>query len=400
MSNIIILEQKDLTNGEIQTLRCSNCEDWLKLILGSHVIRVDNTTINVENFPLLECPKCLTRYLPEKSKKAIEYFFVEAKKKNKSTAIIKFNIEKAREKRFDFCKDVDFKYDPIDYEYIPGLWRAWDMGYLTPVFFKKDLLVKYYNHPDYLVEFGSDTYGTVHMRGENIIPFGMNRSQKILMWLGELQDLSREEKLYLASNNIESDHDVASEFYQGQIEVEFTDLPKENKIIEELNKFNKEVFKKYNFKLLHLDNEAIPILEKIKKPIFYNKEEVGQVVDSLFKLLIERINVKAIKKDLKNIEKQELKDLKNIKTFQMWLIKRLGIGNADEIIAPLFILYDLRKIFSHLVSDPESQKLFKNCIKRLSLLDNVSHEEVYKSLLDKLSNFYSEINSFINKSKK
>jgi hypothetical protein len=396
-NKIFFLEKEDLKNNKIESLRCNNCDEWLKLILGEQIFKIGDITINVKDFPILDCPKCCSKYLPNQSLKAIDYWISEAEKFGKKAMVLSFKPEVSRKKRFDYCKDVEFKYDPIDYYHIPGLWRPWNEGYLTPVFFNKDLLIKFYNHPDYLVEFSSDTYGLIRTKGIAIC-FGINRSGKIILWLGEIEGLSYKEKLYLASNNIDSDHDIASEFYQGQIEAIFTEPSKEEKIIEELNKFNEKVFKKYNIKLLQLDNEAIPIMGKIKKPIFYNEEEVGKVIEAFFKLLIERINTQKLKRNIGNLK--ELKDLGGIRTFEEWLVKKMGFDNAKKSIEPLFILYDLRKISAHLFSETESQKLLKECIERLSLSSDVSYEEIYKSLLDKLFNFYLEINSFIKEKNK
>jgi hypothetical protein len=53
--------------------------------------------------------------------------------------------------RFSFCKNVDLKYDPLDYFYIPGLERPFNSGFLTPVFFSLDILPYFQNHPGSLV---------------------------------------------------------------------------------------------------------------------------------------------------------------------------------------------------------------------------------------------------------
>lgn len=59
------------------------------------------------------------------------------------------------EKRYKQFDHLEFKYDPRDHYVIPGLYRDCDDGYLTPVFFDKDLLLYYNGHPDYSVKFTS-----------------------------------------------------------------------------------------------------------------------------------------------------------------------------------------------------------------------------------------------------
>lgn len=47
------------------------------------------------------------------------------------------------------------------------------------------------------------------------------------MWLGDIAKLDINEQHYLCSENINSDHDIASEFYEGQIEVQWAEPSKE-----------------------------------------------------------------------------------------------------------------------------------------------------------------------------
>lgn len=54
-----------------------------------------------------------------------------------------------------------FIYDSDDYKYIPGLKRPWDEGFLTPVFFNREVLLKYDSSPIYRLSFASTTYGEI-----------------------------------------------------------------------------------------------------------------------------------------------------------------------------------------------------------------------------------------------
>ena len=76
-------KKKDLEMN-IQTMRCGGCHEWLKLILGSRNIIIDDISIQLQNFPLLECRNCSSIYLPDKSKGIILYFLVKLKKEIRS----------------------------------------------------------------------------------------------------------------------------------------------------------------------------------------------------------------------------------------------------------------------------------------------------------------------------
>jgi hypothetical protein len=82
------------------------------------------------------------------------------------------------------------------------------------VFFSKDILTYFYNHPDYAVSFASDTYGTIYMKNR-YISFGLNEHGKLIMWLGDLNDLERRDQVMLQAHNVPSDHSIGCEFYEG-----------------------------------------------------------------------------------------------------------------------------------------------------------------------------------------
>jgi hypothetical protein len=69
--------------------------------------------------------------------------------------------------RFGYCGSVELKYDSLDYYYIPGLERPHDSGFLTPVFFSIEILPYFQAHPGYVVNFASDTYGTIDVPPKN-----------------------------------------------------------------------------------------------------------------------------------------------------------------------------------------------------------------------------------------
>src|SRR5262249_32678957 len=123
----------------------------------------------------------------------------------------------------NFCfTKISFLYDSEDYRYIPRLERSFDVGFLTPIFFNNQGLVKYDASPTYRVKFVSPTYGDIITEMFDI-PFGMNRNGKLVMWLGDIAKLPEDEQYYLRSENVASDHSIGSDFYDGQIECVFTE---------------------------------------------------------------------------------------------------------------------------------------------------------------------------------
>jgi hypothetical protein len=193
----------------------------LKFIDFRH--EVTGIIVEIQELPTLQCQDCSSEYLPDLSRFAIMQLHEQCLAKNQSNVSV---VRKKRSNTFSFT-EVTFQYDPDDYYYIPGLHRKHDVGFLQPVFFKRSVLLKYDNSPDYRVSFASSTYGQIIADGHHI-SFGINRFGNVVMWLGDIAKLPESEQYYLKSENVQSDHSIGSEFYDGQIEVKFTDPTAEN----------------------------------------------------------------------------------------------------------------------------------------------------------------------------
>ncbi len=87
------------------------------------------------------------------------------------------------------------------------------------MFFNIEVLLKYIHHPDYGLDIGADTFGYIYKGDEHYISFGINENNKVILWLGDIGNLSVEEQFYLRSENILSDHSIGSKFYEAEIEV-------------------------------------------------------------------------------------------------------------------------------------------------------------------------------------
>lgn len=293
---------------------------------------------------------------------------------------------------------VEFIYDVNDYKKIPGLIRPHDddIPYLCPVFFNLEVLIKYFYHPDYLVTLASDTYGNIEYKDKWMTPFGINPNKKVIMWLGNILKLPENEQYYLRSENIPSDHNIESEFYDAQINIEFTEPTMERKLFESRNKLAKRIFDLEGLKITRLDIETVDIMKNLKR-VLYDSEDVFQsAVNNLNKILVESINERGIRHYLKENHSTEnlgeLEELRGMKLFAKYCKIDLGIENIDEIISPLFVLYDFRIISDHLLSKDEEENKMKYCLERLGLdKGEKDYRVIYETLMNSLIKMYQEI---------
>lgn len=115
-------------------------------------------------------------------------------------------------------ENTEFKYSASEHFFIPGLIRDIPSnGYLTPVYFNENVLVRYEHASGYRVSSKTDSFGVIHINENFTIPYGRNKSGNVIMWLGDIVKLDKKETLYLYSENIEPQYDLHSDFYDNQI---------------------------------------------------------------------------------------------------------------------------------------------------------------------------------------
>ncbi|WP_421851738.1 hypothetical protein [Marinomonas sp.] len=269
----------------------------LYLWFGEHFDIIDNKKVHLKNIPLLKNNETGKVYYPDKTKQVIAHYLSEAKKYKKSG--IDLFPKELGSKRYPYSESFKFKYSSIDYEFIPGLERPWNEGFLTPVYFKTSVLNKYSQNPEYELDLFSSTYGTISYKSEWSISFGVNKNKLIIMWLGDIDALPEEEKYYLRSENTESVHCIHSEFYNAQIEVEWTEPSIESRVFELRSKLSASTNDAHGKPLYMLDGEVSDVISNLDKPVFWEDKNVSPVIESLNRIFVESINSNAIKSVLK-----------------------------------------------------------------------------------------------------
>lgn len=364
-------------------------EDPLHLVFQEHTTIKDNILIEMSGVPLLKNGKNKKIYFPIMTFHMVNYWISEAKKRNNQH--IRLSPKKI-EKRFSYLEEYKFKYSSIDYEYIPGLVREWNEGFLTPVFFNIAVLNKYSQHPEYTLEIFSETYGTIRKGDDWDIQFGINRSKKVIIWLGDISSLPESDIYYLRSENIDSDHDIHSEFYDAQIGAIFSEPSTQDSIFRKRSDLNRVITGNYGFPLYILDGEISETLKNVTRPVFWEEKHIAPVIESLNRIIVESINIGGIKSYLSKVNNQkDIKSKKGLKLYQIWLEEFFTSDQAYNIMSPFFILYDFRVLLSHLQSNETKTETLSSIKDRLKLPPESNLELIYDSLLLSLLDSYSKI---------
>lgn len=337
-------------------------------------------------FPILWCANCQTWAIPSNLRQLL-FESVEYAKRS-GPFEVKFNPEGGRQE-VNFTHYPPFKFSSMDYMFYPGLWRPSEDGALTPIFFRRRVLLRYHSDPLYDLHFSSNSYGTVVIPPHHHIPFGINSQELVIMWLADIATLPEDEINYLRSENVESDHDLVSDFYRGQIEVEYDYQSKERALLD-LHQQLSERFKEiWDVRLSKYDpDQILETLKSFAEPALWTFKELSSVWQSMNHVLVESLNVDALKTLIHTYApKFDLKTLKGLKLLEK-VLEIAMVNIPDTTITPFFVLYDLRVVSSH--KDSASlRKTLRYCYERLGMNpDNEDLRELHRKLVDQLSHAY------------
>lgn len=385
------MEIKDLipSAGFVQRNYCDDCGNLLDLEFSQFDENISGVQMKIDGLPVLRCRACNKNHLPDLSRLALIDCHKRAVEAGSPTFAC---VRKKRAQEFKFSK-VPFLYDPDDYFYIPGLYRRFNVGFLTPVFFNREVLLKYDNSPSYRVQFASTTYGTIYT-GEDYISFGINKNGLVVMWLGDIAKMPEAEQYYLRSENVASDHSIGSEFYEGQIECVFTEASREDRLFKARSTFIEASFKRFAKKIAHLDDEVMNLALAFNGPIVDTEKERRHVADTLNKIYIESFDNTAIGEVLKS-SGGDPKNLGSLKRLQGVMERALPREDINSLLSPLYVLYDLRVAYSHLTSDERQREVFKTVVDRLGVDADVALTDLYNNLIDAMIRMFERLGELI-----
>jgi len=172
--------------------------------------------------------------------------------------------------------------------------------FLTHVYFKKEVLDKYYNKPsEYSINDGSLFYGTLWM-----MPIDNNQKENIMVYLGDLGKLPYEEQEHWKLFNILiSDGKISETSYKRDFMAEFCS-PIEPVLYfkERFEIFNKKWKERFGWDLFKSLNKEDEHHWKTLKIPAEEQKEFDEKILSLTKILIDSLNSEEIKKGVIIIE--------------------------------------------------------------------------------------------------
>jgi len=167
------------------------------------------------------------------------------------------------------------------------------MSYLTPVFFGREVLAKYYANPDRF------SVGDGNLKCGHLWRLRIDNSHKdhVIVWLGDLGSLSHTEQLYWKSFNVLPDGTISSVKFKRAVlakpaDPEIADL----RFKWLFEKFQKKWVAKHGWPLFKtLSDEDLHLYKTLRIPLTNDQPEFDSQVLALTKILIDSLNESELK---------------------------------------------------------------------------------------------------------
>lgn len=194
--------------------KCQKCHRNFEIQLSTATIRIEHKKLIVHDCPIQVCQKCHNELIGHRVPMFIYKAYTEFEQHPNTTVC---DVTLKGNARFDYAESANFIYDSRDLN-IPGCdvdeYPTHTEGFSLPVYFDRKVLNNFYTDDDYELDFFSESYGDIAKCGRNgweyewKIPFGINKNDKVIIFLGDLDKIDSEDRaiMWLKSYNIPSDH--------------------------------------------------------------------------------------------------------------------------------------------------------------------------------------------------
>ncbi len=242
--------------------------------------------------------------------------------------------------------------------------------YLTPVFFRQEVLTKYYSQPD---KFSVED-GYLHCGGLWGLHMDNNHPDAVMVFLGDLGTLSYKEQLHWRSSNIVYTQGMSHTAFKRAIEGEFEDPERADLVFKQrFAHFNEKWTTQFGWNLfLPLSKDDSHYLSSLRIPLTNEQKEFDEQVLALTKVFIDSLNEVELAAGLK-LTKANSKGLDKLEGF----LERHGVANP----AMFDFLRNLQSLRSTSVAHRKGKNYDK--IKGYFFIDEKNRIDIFEEILIK-----------------
>lgn len=256
------------------------------------------------------------------------------------------------------------------------------------VFFKMDLLSKYWKNEGSSVVWDSRQNGRVSSKKSLILSIHRNEQDEVAIILDDLYKLPSEEIPHWKAHNIAPKGSIPQEAIESKIMAKFPETKSFKKsVLDNLEALN-EIFQEHFQGNLFQEMQESDPDDKLIIPPKNQKEDLLTVMDALNKVFLERLEKSSIENQL---DSEDLGDVGGSKDALHKLIWKLeDKETADKLLTPINTLYYLRQDADH-----RGTSKWEKAMSEMNMENNSNYREIYKEVMKELSNSLDEIASII-----
>jgi len=312
---------------------------------------VEGVTVSGDSIPSLACPSCRSAALPVH----VEGLVHEAARKARGHGQGMCNVT-LEGRRFALCEDVGFAYSSMDMEVIPGVRQSGldPEGHYVPIFFEPRVLSRYMMFDAYAINH-YETGGSIHFSNGFDLEYGINRNGKVFCWLGDLARIPVEERHYMRSENIPSDHDVVSGMYKKTRLRMPVGRTCEQELTGAIRGLVDALDGSEHSGLFSLSGETMRISQSLARPVVWDRT-VMIAVNDLSKLCVDSFNEKVLRRRIRSMGGVD-SDISGIPALLgAWLGSEFHM-DARGIVDPLHVLKTWRNSLDHVWDGSSARKI-------------------------------------------
>lgn len=241
--------------------------------------------------------------------------------------------------------------------------------FLTPVFFAKDVLKKYYDNPR-KYEIKTRYISCLDLWG---IPYDINKNDIVYVWLGDLDRLPYKEQLHWKQYNLLPEGGITEHRFKSDFLAEFSETDEPLHLFKTAFNNIQELFNdKFGFDLLlQLSKDDLYCSHTLHIPTSNEQMELDQEILKLAKVLVDSLNKKYLNKKTEN----------TIDSFENFLNQHIEKTSTSKIIKSFRNLQTFRSsIVAHRKS--RDMKKYNNILDKLGIKDLKNIDKFKKILGD------------------
>jgi hypothetical protein len=202
--------------------------------------------------------------------------------------------------------------------------------FLTPVFFKREVLKKYYDNPSkYSVE-------TRYLRCLSLwgLPIDTNKKGLVYVWLGDIGRIPYKEQLHWRQYNVPPEGGITEHRWKTDFLAEFADPDEPIFLFKQAyDRAQEHFYSAYGFNLfLELSPEDYHCFSTLHVPVTNEQQELDEQIQNLAKILNDSLN----KRFLDNSADKPINALEN------FLASKVGSQSAGKLVESFRTIQNLR----------------------------------------------------------